>query len=171
MNIRPAETSDARSIAEIRVRSWQAAYRELLPQEYLASLSVDNRPSFLPAALASGEPTVLVAVEEGAVVGFSVFGRCRDEDTTVDCRELWAIYLDPTHWSRGIGRALWLASRESLCQMGAQRITLWVLADNRRAIRFYESAGFSADPGHTKFLDLGGVTLLEVRHVLYPDAV
>jgi ribosomal protein S18 acetylase RimI-like enzyme len=168
MNIRPAEASDARSIAEIHVRSWQAAYRELLPEEYLASLSVDARVSYWSEAIPSGEPQVLVAIEGGAVAGFSAFGRCRDTDAGEDRHELWAIYLDPHYWSRGIGRALWRVSRDSLCQMGAQRITLWVLADNRRAIRFYELAGFVVDSGQTKSLERGGVTLRVVRYVFYP---
>lgn len=151
------------------MRSWQAAYKELLPQEYLASLSVDARLSFWSEAIPSGEPKVLVAIEEGAVAGFSLFGRCRDTDASPDSHELWAIYLDPQYWSQGIGRALWLASREALRQIGARRISLWVLAENWRAIRFYELAGFAADAAHTKYLELGGVTLREVRYVLYPN--
>jgi hypothetical protein len=38
MSIRLAQASDARAIAEVHVRSWQAAYRDLLPQEYLDGL-------------------------------------------------------------------------------------------------------------------------------------
>ena len=36
MDIRPARMEDVPEIAVVHVRSWQAAYRGLLPQAYLA---------------------------------------------------------------------------------------------------------------------------------------
>ena len=43
MNIRAAVAADARGIAEVHVRSWQAAYRGQIPDSVLAGLSVDAR--------------------------------------------------------------------------------------------------------------------------------
>ena len=43
MNIREANKNDARSIANVQVKSWQFAYREIMPKEYLDSLSVQNK--------------------------------------------------------------------------------------------------------------------------------
>ena len=40
--IRPATEADARTIAEIHVAGWVAAYRGMVPDELLASLSVDE---------------------------------------------------------------------------------------------------------------------------------
>ena len=43
MRIREAEPKDARAIAEIHVRSWQAAYRGQLADDYLDELKVEDR--------------------------------------------------------------------------------------------------------------------------------
>ena len=42
MIVRDAELRDARGIAEVHVRSWQAAYAGIIPDEELARLSVDQ---------------------------------------------------------------------------------------------------------------------------------
>ena len=42
MIVRPAKPGDARDIAEIHVRTWQAAYPGLVPADYLAALSVER---------------------------------------------------------------------------------------------------------------------------------
>jgi hypothetical protein len=46
MEIRRAVADDARGIAQVHVKSWQAAYRGLLPQSYLDALSVEQREAF-----------------------------------------------------------------------------------------------------------------------------
>ena len=46
MILRDAELRDARGIAEAHVRSWQAAYAAIVPDEDLAQLSVDQREQF-----------------------------------------------------------------------------------------------------------------------------
>ena len=43
MIIREPTKSDARDLAEVHVRSWQAAYKGQLPDEILDNLSVDQR--------------------------------------------------------------------------------------------------------------------------------
>jgi hypothetical protein len=43
LTVRRAELRDAAGIAAVHVASWQEAYRGLLPQEYLESLSVRDR--------------------------------------------------------------------------------------------------------------------------------
>jgi ribosomal protein S18 acetylase RimI-like enzyme len=76
--------------------------------------------------------------------------------------ELYAIYVAPQWWSAGAGRALMTAVLESARRARYGAINLWVLADNARARRFYERAGF-APTGESQLLPgLGGVT--EVRY-------
>ena len=54
MIIRDAELRDARGIAEVHVRSWQAAYAGIVPDEDLARLSVDQREQFWAQILSKG---------------------------------------------------------------------------------------------------------------------
>jgi ribosomal protein S18 acetylase RimI-like enzyme len=55
-------------------------------------------------------------------------------------------------------------ARERLRAHGFARVSLWVLKDNVRAIRFYTMAGFKEDAGSTREIVVGGKALQEVRH-------
>jgi ribosomal protein S18 acetylase RimI-like enzyme len=152
----------------VHVRSWQAAYRGLLSQEYLdgLDLNLDEREARWRDAIAQSETSLLVAVVEGTVVGWVAYGACRDGDlaSAVVVGEIWAIYLLPQYWSTGLGRALWLAAKTELRKSGFYSATLWVLADNARAIRFYRAAGFVAE-GASQHITRGGAHLEELRYV------
>lgn len=101
--------ADARAIATLHIRSWQATYRGLLSDGYLSALdaSIDRRVAFLAKAIEAGSQAIRVAELEGNLVGWSSFGSSRDEDAGAGDGELKAIYLDPQAWGQGIGTALW----------------------------------------------------------------
>jgi ribosomal protein S18 acetylase RimI-like enzyme len=173
MDISPATLEDCRAIAEVHVLSWQHAYRDLLPADYLASLAVDRREAIWRGAIASGTPRLLVARAAGgrpgsgsfAVSGFVAFGRSRDADAPALTAEIWAIYVAPSFWAQGQGRALWLAAQQEIRRAGFAAVTLWVIARNTQARRFYAAAGFAPETDSTKSFTLGGTQLEEVRYV------
>lgn len=141
MNIRAATLADSRGIAELHVSSWQSAYRGLLPQDFLAGLSVEKRETMWTESLASGKPSLLVAEVDDQVVGFCAFGPCRDDDSGPGDYEVWALYVAPAYWSTGVGRQLWLKSQALMASQGSVRISLWVLVGNERAIRSTQLRG------------------------------
>lgn len=165
MAVRVARVDDAEAISRVHVESSQHAYREILPAEYLARLSVEQRRVMWTEAITNDRPTVLVAEEGGSVAGFCAVGPCRDKSAAATDQEIWAIYVSPHAWTRGLGRHLWRASRELAVGRGAARISLWVIANNARAIRFYEAVGLQAEAGSLQPFQLGGVTLQEIRYV------
>ncbi|PVZ06892.1 GNAT family N-acetyltransferase [Actinomycetospora cinnamomea] len=146
VEVRDARPDDARGIAAVNVRSWRAAYRDLVPDEVLAGLSVPDRERFWASALDT-RPTnthILVATVAGTVVGFAatgppLVGEDRADPTLGD---LYALYLDPDRWRRGIGTRLHAAALDRLRSCGYTRAGLWVLATNDRALRFYERHGW-----------------------------
>jgi ribosomal protein S18 acetylase RimI-like enzyme len=93
------------------------------------------------------------------VVGFASVGPSRDER---DIGELYAIYVDPEDWSQGAGGAL-LEHAEQRLARDFDEATLWVLAANLRARRFYEKAGWHSD-GTNKTEDRLGVRSEETRY-------
>jgi len=165
MRIEPAAEADCAAVARVHVASWQQAYRHLMPADYLDALSVEKREAGWREVLARGQPELLVARAADDVLGFASFGKCRDDDAPPGRGELWALYASPLAWSRGVGRALCDAARTRLDALGFGETSLWVLAGNARAIRFYTRAGFVADPGSAKDFQLGGVTVREVRYI------
>ena len=164
MQISAATVDDARGIAEVHVLTWQHAYRHLLPAEFLASLPVEKREAMWRECIAKGSPEILVAKSEGELCGFVAFGASRDEGALPLTAEVIAIYVAPRFWSTGAGRQLWQASLRRMVAQGFNAVTLWVIANNDRAIRFYTAAGFSADPASLKQFTLGGTALEEVRY-------
>lgn len=170
IEITPARADDARAIAEVHVRSWQNAYEGLLPEAFLATLSVEKRELWWRETLARGSPQVLVARDEESVCGFVCFGASRDEGAPPATSEFWAIYLLPRVWSRGVGRRLCGQALVQLRADGFRQIMLWVLAGNERAVRFYRREGFSADETSRRSLDLGGVAVDEIRYLRHIEA-
>lgn len=79
------------------------------------------------------------------MVGFASLGPERDPDAPPDIGQLYAINLDPDVWGRGIGRALLNAATDRLRELGYVKAVLWVVPDNQRARRLYESEGWSDD--------------------------
>lgn len=164
--IEPATLADARRVAEVHVQAWRAAYVGIVPDEHLASLSIDKRETMWREAIDKQTPELLVARVGADVAGWVAFDASRDKDAVPGAGEIWAIYVDPAHWAGGIGRALLRRARARLSERSFGDISLWVLAANARAIRFYEAAGFTLDAGSAKVFDLGGRQVQEVRCVL-----
>jgi len=118
MRLRPAEPDDAISVARVHVRSWQVAYRTLLPDDYLAQLRPEDRAQTYDfASLDPLKPQTIVAVEEGLIHGFVTTAPAREPDLP-DRGELCALYVDPEKWGPGIGLALVSAARASLFGLG-----------------------------------------------------
>lgn len=157
--IRRADFKDARPLAEMHVASWQAAYHDLLPSAFLASLSIDRRTAGWEGWLVEDSRQVFVAEEAGRVVGYVAFGPTRDADlAAAEAGEVYGIYVHPDLWNRAYGTRLMNHALAGLLNDGFSLATLWVLEGNQRAIRFYERCGFHAD----------GATKLEHRQ---PDVV
>ena len=163
MVVRPATLEDSRAIAEIHVRSWQAAYRGIVPPAFLDSLSVEQRERGWRQRLERDTSGTSVLEERGEVLGWVSVGSSRDDDALSSTSELWAIYVAPEHWRRGMGHRLWSDAEEQLRRAGFLDVTLWVLKENAGALRFYGANGFVVDPRVEKTVELGGAALIEVR--------
>lgn len=162
--VREAIPDDAEAIARVHVGTWQSAYRGQIPDEYLDGLSVRERGEVWRRILAtSGRDEVnWVAERDGAIVGFAGAGTSRDSDGRERTGELFAIYVLADHWGAGVGGAL-MEKAIGWLRAGYRSATLWVLATNERAQRFYRRWGWTAD-GATKEDDRGSFVLHEVRY-------
>lgn len=166
MHISHASPADAQVVAEIHVKSWQVAYAGIVPAPYLAALSVEKRAAWWAQCIAAGTPELLVAKDDaGRVLGWINFAASRDEGAPKNQAEIWAVYVDPSSWSAGAGQSLWARARELLIQQGFASCTLWVFAQNARAIRFYTAAGFVLDEVPAKTFEIAGQPLEEVRYL------
>ena len=163
MLLRLAEPADALAVARVHVRSWQAAYRGLIDRKYLDALRPEDRAGRYDFSHGDpAKPRTLIAADAGKVVGFATTMPSRDADMP-NIGELVALYADPDHWQRGVGRQLIIAAREHLFASGFSEAILWVLAGNERAMRFYEQDGWLPD-GARRTQEVQGLQLDELRY-------
>ena len=147
LELRRAETADAMAVARVQVRSWQAAYRGLMPDDFLAQLRPEDRAKRYDFwNLDPVRPQTIIAVERGEIRGLVTTAPAQ-ESNMPDFGELCGLYVDPDHWGRGIGVALVSAARARLLDHGFRKAILWVLASNVRAQRFYRKDQWAPDGG------------------------
>ena len=169
LTIRPAAPNDAQAVARIRVLGWRFAYQGLVPQGYLDSLNItedtermrgylSQLPQNLPPSRSEsvqgssdGEKrSFMLAVRDDAVLGFCHFSAApnnadRPERTTPGgemAGRLHSLYIDPDALGQGIGHALMSQALSTFTAWGCERVHLWVLEGNSRAISFYERQGW-----------------------------
>jgi L-amino acid N-acyltransferase YncA len=83
MQIREATMADVAAIARVHVESWRTTYKGLLPDDYLASLTYEQREPLWGEILSKPAGHHLVGVAEddaGNVVGFASGGPERSGD-------------------------------------------------------------------------------------------
>jgi ribosomal protein S18 acetylase RimI-like enzyme len=165
--MRAATAADARGIAAIHVRAWQAAYRGLVPVAPLAALSTDAREELWRRVIAQTETNTLqrlwVVEQSGAITGFAATGVTRDDDAPPATGEVYAIYIEPALIGTGLGRRLFAHAVDALASQDFEGATLWALESNARSRRFYEAAGWRAD-GRQKTERWEGIDLVQVRY-------
>ena len=146
MLVRSATTRDARGIARVQVRGWQIGYRGIVPDDYLARMSLEWLTNRWLANLAEAARLEhLVAEDENeAVAGWAAFG-ANQADPASDIGELGALYVDPDRWDEGIGGTLLAEAEQGLMTAGYETAILWTLAANDRTRRFYEHRGWRFD--------------------------
>jgi ribosomal protein S18 acetylase RimI-like enzyme len=165
LRIRRAGPEDAPDIATMHVRAWRAAYGGIVPEDVLAELSIPDRAERWREQLADDteQQRTFVAEHEGMVVGFVATGPSRDPFADSGTGEVYAIYVAPDRWGRGIGSSLLVRAMEELRASGYTSATLWVLAENAVGRRFYAGHGWETD-GSTKPYRAGDAELEEVRY-------
>jgi ribosomal protein S18 acetylase RimI-like enzyme len=150
--IRPATPADAEALARIHVDTWKSDYRGIVPDDYLAALSVNNRGDLVNdeerrdyrAMIQDTANDVFVAEQPHAgVVAFSAGGPFRDRGyrlTGSFAGELYYVYVDTRYRERGLGTDLVKAVAGGLLNRGVASMMVWVF-EGYRAASLYERLG------------------------------
>lgn len=128
---------EIRGKAYVHWRAWHEAYPGLVSQEYLDRFSLEKCEKIA----FSWPDNLIIAKDAGQVIGFVGYGDRGEESP--DTGEIFALYVLSSYYGKGVGQQLMQAALEQL--KAYPQICLWVLKENKRAIRFYQKCGFRPD--------------------------
>jgi len=142
-HLRPYRDSDAEAAIALWLRTWQQTYPDIDFAARLTWWRARWRDELVPGT------QIVIAENAAALAGF----------VTIDgTGYLDQLVVAPEHWGSGLAAAL-AAEAKRLAPSG---VRLTVNADNARAIRFYEKAGFRDEGG-----DVNPISGRAVRHMVW----
>ena len=166
--IRKVLSEEAYKYTSLHIACWQDAYKGIIPEYYLTHMieETEDRTERMRKSLVNPGESKFYCVEiDNEMIGRLIICKSRDIDKP-DAGEVAAIYLLKKYWNKGYGQRIMSFALEELKNDGYTEVILWVLAENRRAIRFYEKCGFALESNTNKIFD-AGIPLEEVRYTLH----
>jgi len=166
--VRPARVEDADAIGWVSVTAWRETYAGIMPEDYLASLSTQQRAGVFRERILQLPPkqAIFVALDQDDVVGFGVSGPTREAELGTD-GEIFAVNIVDAAKRKGLGLRLMMAMAGALVRSGFAGAGLWVIEANAPARRFYEVLG--GREATRKDQQFGDRTLVELGYV-WPSA-
>ena len=156
ITIRLAKPADALDMAEVHMRSWEVAYKDIIPMEYIKEKNA-TRPDLFKRIITDENTTQYVIQKGDKTVGIMcVVDMPQDDDADENVCELEGIYLHPDYYRQGIGTKAMEYAFDIARYWKKTVMTLWVFSENTGAIKFYEKCGFIAD-GSTKTYNCGKI--------------
>ena len=159
--IRPADISDAKAIAHIRVDGWKTTYKGMMPDSFLSKLNYEEEEERDKKRLLGNDNNftskIVVYEENNEILGFAFYGNAIDSSYD---GEILALYVKPRMKRHGIGNKLVNYIKQELKNSGKTNMVIWCLKDNINSIKFYEKMG--GKPLDTRNINIAGTNLTEV---------
>jgi len=153
ITIRLAIPADAPDMAEVHMRSWEVAYKDFIPADYIREKNA-GRPALWQRIITDENTTQYVIQSDGKTCGIMCVAPPQDEDVSEEFYELHGLYLHPDYYRQGIGTVAMDFAIDIARNLNKTQMTVWVFADNTNSINFYKKCGFTVD-GATKILQCG----------------
>jgi ribosomal protein S18 acetylase RimI-like enzyme len=145
VRVRGATTADLPGIGRLGALLVRA-HHDYDPQRFIPATSRTSQgyASFLATQLDQPHVVVLVAEQDGGVVGYT-YGGIEEQDWMAlrgPAGVLYDIVVDPAHRGKGIGRTLLDETLRQLEARGVPRVVLSTAEKNEEAQRLFAHAGF-----------------------------
>ncbi len=138
--IRKAVPSDAKKIIEITVEVWNKTYKNLISQDIIDKLQYVNEERILKKEKSIKEKNnTFVAEIDGVIVGYSTYGKSRDENYK-DSGEIYAGNILEDYQGIGLGRKLAISCIKALISDGYKTMITKCLVGNP-SNEFHKSLG------------------------------
>ena len=122
----------------VHYKSWHETYTQLVDPKYMEGITLEKCTAIAHRWL----DNILVAKDKDRVIGFVGYGAYRDQSLP-EHGEIFAIYVLEEYHGQKVGYELMNAALEKLTDY--EKIAVWVLKGNDRAIHFYKRYGFCFD--------------------------
>jgi len=162
ITIRLAVPADAPDMAEVHIRSWKAAYKDIIPADFIREKNA-GRHELYKRIITDENTNTYVIQYDRKTVGIMRVAPPHDTDLDESHYELHFIYLHPDYFRKRIGAYTMVFAFRVARDLGKTAMTVWVLAENVNSINFYEKCGFAAD-GKTDTYECGKtMTIIRMR--------
>ena len=145
VTIRPASPADVPAIGRLGALLVKT-HHDFDPQRFIAATprTEHGYGSYLGSLLRDQEIVILVAEEDGEVLGYTYAGVEGYDYMALrgPAGALYDIVVDPAHRGHGVGRMLLDATLAALEARGAPRVVLSTAEQNEPAQRLFARAGF-----------------------------
>ncbi len=141
--VRIASVGDAEAIGTVSVTAWRETYAGIMPDDYLAALSIEQRARVFRDRLSNmpERQAIFVGLDvHRRVGGFGACGPTREAELGTD-GEVFAINIVNVAKRQGLGLHLMRAMADALIGAGFMQAGLWVVEQNMPARLFYERLG------------------------------
>jgi ribosomal protein S18 acetylase RimI-like enzyme len=143
--IRPATSADVPAIGRLGALLVRT-HHDFDPERFIAASdrTADGYGSYLGSQLRKADVIVLVAEENGEVLGYTYAGIEGFDYMALrgPAGVLYDIVVDPAYRNRGVGRLLLDTTLAALTAKGAPRVVLSTAERNEPAQRLFAHAGF-----------------------------
>lgn len=162
--IRYANKEDVDTMALIHSKSFQQAFKGIIPDDFLKErFSYERLKDRLYKGVYEDTVTSCIMYEDDIPVGMQTFIKDTERhDSEID---IGTICLLPEYWGRNIGIEFIGWGLKELKRKGYIKVVLWVVEENVRARKFYEKVGFEHD-GEIRIINTGR-ELKEYRYIKY----
>jgi ribosomal protein S18 acetylase RimI-like enzyme len=117
---------------------------------YEGDLSARLKDYFYHRSFAVKKETILKAICEGCLKldllrpldSSQIVGYCLSTIDRQNAGEIQSFYIEPDFREQGTGRLLFQRALDWMAGKGVEKRTLWVVFENKRAIRFYNTFNF-----------------------------
>ncbi len=157
--LRDSTLVDAEAICALHLACWRTNFRGKIDSVAIDAIDAREWLDRRKSALQNTSRVMLVAEEEGRVLGFCDGGAPRDSHFS-ECGELYALFVDPAAQGKGVGRALLLQMKQRLGALGYRTMMVNTLASNPASRSFYAGLG-GRERGYSSF-SFGGQCYPEV---------
>lgn len=157
VSVRAARPADAAAVAEVQLQTWRAGCAGILPPAALDGLdAAEAEAQWRDAVVAPPTPAhlLLIALDEGRLVGFAAVGPGSDDDAGTGTGEIFELLVAPGAQRAGHGSRLLAAAVEHLGEQGYGRAVTWRFEADQPAGSFLTSAGWATD-GSRRTLEAG----------------